>query len=196
MIRGRILDAMLEACGEKGFRRVTVQDVIDRYGGYRMQFYQHFRSKADCYAAAYEAAMAGLASQILERSSGHTEWASRIRAGLEELARFVCDDPARARGLFVEVHLAGEGPLARRQELIDTFCRKIDCARQLRPSRHPPPPLTSLFMIGAVESAVTAALAAGEPARFAAAVPELARMIVVAYLGDQVDDLEFESVPA
>ena len=40
-------------------------------------------------------------------------------------------------------------------------------------------------MLGAVDSAATSALAQGDPARFAAAAPELAHMIVAAYFGEE-----------
>src|SRR5689334_9384394 len=64
-IRQRILEAMLETCGEKGYRRVAVQDVIDRQGGNRVQFYRHFSSKADCYAAAHGEEIDRLQARVL-----------------------------------------------------------------------------------------------------------------------------------
>src|SRR5215204_4187898 len=69
-IRGKTLDAMLAACGQKGYRRVAVQDVIDRYGGNRVQFYRHFSSKADCYAAAYEDEVERLEARVVKAGDG------------------------------------------------------------------------------------------------------------------------------
>src|SRR5207342_671110 len=69
-VRDRILEAMLEACGERGFRAATVQDAIDRYGGNRVQFYRHFANKADAYAAAHEEAIDVLYKRLLGAARG------------------------------------------------------------------------------------------------------------------------------
>jgi hypothetical protein len=45
--------------------------------------------------------------------------------------------------------------------------------------------LTALFMVSAIESAVVAALSAGEPGRFEAIGPELGELVCAAYFGDE-----------
>lgn len=184
-VRGRIMEAMLAACGDKGFREVSIQDVIDRYGGYRLQFYRHFANKADCYAAAYDAEIERLCGHILEAAPGR-DWGERLRAGLDVVARFARERPDVARGLLVEVHVAGSPALAKRQEALKRLSRAVDSARRENEAgRHSPPPITADFMIGAVESAVTSALMRGEPWAFSEAVPELAEMVIAAYFGEE-----------
>jgi AcrR family transcriptional regulator len=183
-IHDSILRAMLEVCGEKGFRQVAVQDVIDRYDGNRVQFYRHFASKAECYAAAYDAWIGQLADRALDLAKAEHGWRPGLRAGLDELARFAEQGPALARGLLVEVHVAGGPSLRRRAEVGERFARAIDRGRRERGADRSPPPITAQFMLGAVESTLTGALIAGEPQAFAAAVPELAHMVVSAYLGE------------
>src|SRR6187402_3396457 len=63
--RRRILEAMLATCGEKGYRRVAVQDVIEAYGGNRVQFYRLYSSKADCYAAAHDDEIERLQARVV-----------------------------------------------------------------------------------------------------------------------------------
>ena len=121
---------MLAACGEKGYRRVAVQDVIDRYGGNRVQFYRHFASKADCYAAAYETEAERLSERILEAAGAASDWRLGLRAGLDELAGFAERRPLLARGLLVEVHVAGGPALARRARAAERFARAIDGGRR------------------------------------------------------------------
>ena len=176
---------MLDACGEKGYRRVAVQDVIDRYGGNRVQFYRHFASKADCYEAAYDSAAERLSARIFDAARAEGEWRLGLRAGLDELAGFAEHGPLLARGLLVEVHVAG-GPalLKRRPEVCERFARAIDGGRREAGADQGPPPITAQFMVGAIESTVTGALVTGEPQAFAAAVPELAHMVVSTYLGE------------
>jgi AcrR family transcriptional regulator len=183
-MRQRIFEAMLATCGEKGYRRVAVQDVIDRYGGNRVQFYRHFSSKADCYAAAHEDEIDRFQARVLESAAAEEGWRAALRVGLEEIARFAEERPLVARGLLVEAHVAGGPALRRRAEVQDRFVAAIDAARREPGPRPSPPPITAQFMAGAVESALTGALAAGEPAAFTAAVPELTHMIVSTYLGE------------
>ena len=181
----RIAVAMLEACGEKGFRAVAVQDVIDRYGGNRVQFYRHFASKADCYAAAYGAEIVKLCARLLGAARAAPELAPGPAGGPVELSRFLAERPLLARGLLVEVHVAGEPALGRRAEVAERLVAAIDGARgEKKCSLTEPPPLTARFMLGAIEAAATSALARGEAAGFAASVPDLAHMVVAAYFGE------------
>jgi AcrR family transcriptional regulator len=182
--RNSILEAMLEICGEKGYRRVAVQDVIDRYGGNRVQFYRHFASKADCYATAHDIETARLSETILGAARAAGGWRTGLRAGLDELAHFAEQRPLLARGLLVEVHVAGGPALPRRAEACARFADAIDGGRREAGDDRSPPAITAQFMVGAIESTLTSALAAGDPRAFTAAVPELTYMVVSAYLGE------------
>ncbi len=185
-VRARIMEGMLVACGELGYRGVAVRDVLKHYGGYRLQFYGEFGSKAECYAAAYEAEAERLCGALLGAAAAEPSWRCGLRAALGELARFACERPLVARGLLVEVHVAGGAALAKREELFERLTRAIDSARRETGSRHSSsPPITAAFMINAVDAAMCAALEKGEPESFAAAVPELAQMVVAAYFGEE-----------
>jgi AcrR family transcriptional regulator len=194
--RQKILEAMLATCGEKGYRRVAVQDVIDAYGGNRVQFYRHFSSKADCYAAAHEDEIDRLQARVAEAAAAEGGWRPALRAGLGEIARFAEERPLVARGLLVEVHVAGGPALRKRAEVHDRFVASIDAARGEAGPRASPPPITAQFMAGAVESTLAAALIAGDPAAFTAAVPELTHMIVSTYLGEDAAAEELEATRA
>jgi AcrR family transcriptional regulator len=184
-VRERIMEAILRACGERGYREVSVQDVIDRYGGYRVQFYKHFANKAECYAAAYETGTERLCAAVLGASRAERDWRRRLRAALDELARFVVAEPDLARGLIVDVHVAGGVALVKRQEVFDRLCCAVDTARRETDSRPSPPTITAAFMVGAIEAAVSSALVAREPQQFSQAVPELAQIVDAAYFGDR-----------
>jgi hypothetical protein len=51
-------------------------------------------------------------------------------------------------------------------------------------------------MVGAIESSLADALVAGEPQVFAAAVPELAHMVVATYLGEDAAAEELAAATA
>jgi AcrR family transcriptional regulator len=195
-LRERIMEAMLEASGEHGYRDVSVQDVIDRYGGHRQQFYKHFAGKAECYAAAYELEAERRYAALGEIASAEPNWRVALRATLSELARFVCERPQLASGLLVEVHIAGGPALIKRTEVFERLTRAIDGARRETESRHSPPPVTATFMVGTIEAAVVSALAKGRPESFAAAVPELGHLVVAAYFGDDAADEDMAALKA
>lgn len=85
--------------------------VIDRYGGHRQQFYKHFASKAECYAAAYEFEVERLYTALGDRAGSEPSWHQGLVALLTGLGEFLCERPAFARGLLVEVHVAGGAAL-------------------------------------------------------------------------------------
>jgi AcrR family transcriptional regulator len=195
-LRERIMEAVLETCGKRGYRDTSVQDVIDRYGGYRHQFYRHFASKAACYAAAYEFEVERRCTALAVLAAAESNWCRGLVAVLQELADFLCERPVLARGLLVEVHVAGGPALLKRLEVFERLTRAIDSARRETESRHSPPPVTATFMVGAIEAAVIQALVRADPQDFAAAVPELAHMILAAYFGDEVAGKELAALRA
>ena len=52
--RGALADAVLALVVERGFRELTLQDVLDRTGSSNRAFHRYFESVADAFAAAYE----------------------------------------------------------------------------------------------------------------------------------------------
>src|SRR3954451_8517965 len=93
--RERLLAAMLRATAELGYREVSVQDVLERAGVSRPTFYEHFENKEACFLAAFDAAAARLRERLeaAGEAEGAENWRGRLRLSLEELLRFVTDEP-------------------------------------------------------------------------------------------------------
>lgn len=106
---------MLAVVGEQGYERASVQAVLDRADLYRQAFYDHFASKEDCFASAYEAAAAAVEAEVREAAAAAASWEESLRAGLGCLLDLLDRDPLLGRALLVEVHPAGGRALARRQ---------------------------------------------------------------------------------
>jgi AcrR family transcriptional regulator len=181
----RIERAMLEACGERGYRSASVQDALDRCGGNRAQFYRHYSSKQDCFAAGYEREATRLVEAILAAGRRAPAWRAGLDAALAELSAFVARQPALARGVLVEVHVAGGTAAARRRELVGRLVAAIDSARGAPGALAAPPALAATFMFGAIEAAAARALSLGAAAGFPAQVPELSRLVTAAYFGEE-----------
>ncbi|HEY2716605.1 MAG TPA: TetR family transcriptional regulator [Solirubrobacterales bacterium] len=106
---------MLTVVGEQGYERASVQAVLARARLDRSAFDDHFTSKADCFARAYEDAAAGLEAEVLTAAALQVTWEAQLRAGLGRLLELLDDDPPLGRALLVEVHPAGGRALARRR---------------------------------------------------------------------------------
>jgi AcrR family transcriptional regulator len=177
------MESMLICCGEVGYRRVSVERVFRHYGGYRSHFYRHFSDKADCFAAAYEDESERLCRRMLSVITGSEGGEARIGVALSNLADFVSAQPAVAKSLFLEVHVAGGPALKKRREVVERLAVAVDEACRPAASGTSPPPTTGAFIIGAIEEATSNALAKGQPDELTALIPELTEIVRHVYSG-------------
>lgn len=129
--RNRILNATARAMAENGYSRTSVAVILKGAGVSRETFYEQFRSKEDCFEAAYERALQQLLARLIEvRAAGaELDLQARISWIFDVYLRHLADDPASARLFLVEVYAVGSAAIARRTELqhlfvdllIDTF---------------------------------------------------------------------------
>lgn len=159
--RSRILRALAETMAEKGFAATTVAHVIDAAGVSRSTFYEHFSSKDDAFAKAFEAA----AAILFDRAVGTSAVASAapidrfdqvLRAYLNGLA----DEPAFAHLFLVEIHAAGPTALTARVAMQKEIAKRLDgmFGAQTDVDR-----FANEALIVAVAGLVTARLVTGDP---------------------------------
>jgi AcrR family transcriptional regulator len=193
--RDRILEAMLVASGELGYEQVAVRHVIERANTSRATFYKHFEDREDCFAQAYRDAGEWLYRRLVGTANRQPSWREGLRAGLAELLEFCANQPAIAKALVVEVHAAGERPQAYRRDLMERLSRALDGARREIPSRHAPPPVTSDFIVGAIDTLLAAKLLDGDAARAPEMLPGLLHFVVMQYLGESAAWEEMTAAP-
>jgi AcrR family transcriptional regulator len=107
--RARLTEAMVKCAAARGFINVTIAEIINTAGVGKQTFYEHFASKEDCLAAAYDEIFAGLiesVTEVLDPDAGSEE---RILAGLKALLKYLAADDDRARVFLIEC--ANAGPL-------------------------------------------------------------------------------------
>jgi AcrR family transcriptional regulator len=193
--RERLLGAMLVASGELGFEQVAVRHVIERAKTSRATFYKHFADKEDCFAQAHKDAGDWLYRRLTGAAKRQPSWRQGLRAAMAELLEFCANQPAIAKALFVEVHAAGDRALAQRRELMERLSRALDGARREIPSRQAPPPVTSTFMVGAIDTLVSAKLMDGEAERAPEMLPGLLHFVVMQYFGEDAAWEEMAAAP-
>lgn len=193
--RKRILTAMLVVSGELGFERVAVRHVIERAQTSRATFYKHFVDREDCFAQAYGDAGEWVYRRMIGAAKRQPSWREGLRAALAELLEFCANQPAIAKALVIEVHAAGERSLAQRRDLMERLSRALDSARREIPSRQAPPPITSDFIVGAIDTLLAAKLLDGDAARAPEMLPGLLHFVVMQFLGEAAAWEEMTAAP-
>jgi AcrR family transcriptional regulator len=182
--RERLLEAVLLVSGERGYEQVAVKHVIERARASRATFYKHFEDRQDCFAQAHRDASEWLYRRMIGAAKRQESWRDGLRAALAELLEFCANQPAIAKAVFVEVHAAGEQALAQRRDLMERLSRALDSARREIPTRQAPPPVTSTFMVGAIDTLVCAKLMDGDAERAPEMLPGLLYFVVMQYFGE------------
>ncbi|MCW2988196.1 MAG: transcriptional regulator, TetR family [Solirubrobacterales bacterium] len=195
-VRTSIMEAMLAATGELGYREVAIHHVLERYGGHRVQFWQRFASKEDCFATAYATWADRLATELLTTALAEGNWRRGMRAALVALLRFVEGHTDVARALLIEAEVAGGAALAKRSETIERLGEAIDCAREQAAPAERPPPFTGLFVAGGIATYLSGQLAAGTRSAIWEGLPELMRFATGPYFGEEAAREELEATRA
>ncbi|MFB7877198.1 MULTISPECIES: TetR/AcrR family transcriptional regulator [unclassified Nocardia] len=125
--RERILVAMGEAMTEGGYVGTPVAAVLKRAGVSRETFYELFRSKEDCFAAAFDRVSGLLAAklQAVIAECADTDALTRMDCILTAYFDHMIDDPASARLFLVEVYAVGPSAIEARMALQQRFVEVV-----------------------------------------------------------------------
>jgi AcrR family transcriptional regulator len=191
-VREGEMEGALHVVGELGYRAASVRAVLEYSGGHRRQFYEHFASLEDCFEQAYAAWIERLGVSLLEAAVSAPGWQPGLQAGLLRLFRFVSEQPAIARSLFVEVQVAGGAALAQHEEALDRLAGALDSVRAEIEPGQAPPEATGIFVVGGIEACLCEVLAEGNQSRVWDTLPELMHLAVGSYLGKEAAEEAFE----
>ena len=131
--RARIIAALGEESGVKGYRAVTVADIVRRAGIARNTFYENFSSKEACYLTAAEYALEELLDRVITAAERVGSWPARVNAGLAAFLGFVAAEPALARICIVEALAAGPSAADRYERSIQAFVPLLRLGRKVSP---------------------------------------------------------------
>lgn len=180
--RDRILAAMADAMAAHGYVGTSVAAVLKLAGVSRETFYEQFRSKEDCFEAAYERAVEMLIARIQDalppvpnRSAGADDRESArnparepdsqpaagppIGALLDAYLDGLASEPAYARLFLVEVYAAGPEAIARRAELQESF---VSLVADILDARTEQQRFACRTMVAALSAMVTTHIAADD----------------------------------
>jgi AcrR family transcriptional regulator len=135
--RSLLLGAAFDLLGTEGDAATTVRAVCQRARLNPRYFYESFADRDALLVAVYDQQAMHLGEVVVANveAAGDDE-AARLRAGIETIARFVTEDPRRARVLYSEA-LGNEALNRRRLEAQHTV---VEFLVQWDRQRHGPPP--------------------------------------------------------
>ena len=122
--RSRIVAAMMEVVGERGFAAVSVKLVTAQAGVSSRTFYECFDSLEDCFTAVLDAGLAQATRLITDAFVEADRWEDGVLAALASVLAFFDAEPRLARVWFVESMAAGSMALERRERII-TVLRSV-----------------------------------------------------------------------
>jgi AcrR family transcriptional regulator len=140
--RERLLRAMAELVGERGFEATTVPQVISRARVSSNTFYSFFSDKIDCFIALCEQMGEELFEALEEPEESNVAGAlEALDRGIRTYLTWMRDRPAYARAYFVELPAAGPRAMEERDRQYEWF-RAIhrliaERARQVYPAAPP-----------------------------------------------------------
>jgi AcrR family transcriptional regulator len=181
--RARIVTALAKETSEKGYRRVTVADIVKRAGIARNTFYDNFSSKEDCFLAAQDFAMSAALEQVVEAAGTFDKWPERVRAGLTAFLEYVVAEPDLARTCMVEALSAGPAAVEYYEQSQQAFVSLFRLGRDVSPHGPELPETLEEAIIGGVFWILYQRLLNSDPEAIPELLPELIEFALTPYLG-------------
>jgi AcrR family transcriptional regulator len=181
--RARIIAALAEETAVRGYRSVTVADIVRRAGIARNTFYDNFASKEDCFLAAQQYAVETAVARVVEAAGKLESWPARVNAGLAAFLRYVASEPALARTCMVEALSAGPASVERYEQSLQMFVPLFRIGRTVSRNGDSLPDTLEETVIGGIFWVIYQRIMAGETERIVELLPELVEFALTPYLG-------------
>jgi AcrR family transcriptional regulator len=183
--RDRVLAAAAEVIAKRGYNATTVDHIVSAAGIGVGTFYEFFDNKEDCFLQAYaqivERGMEEVASAVVP----DRPWPEQACAGLAALLAAITARPLEARVALVEIQTAGPAALARHEETLAAVLPFLRAGRESSPEAPALPATLETAIAGGVLWLLQQRLLMGETAQLADQLPELARIVVEPYVGEE-----------
>lgn len=193
--RRQILDALAEVCVRNGYRRASVESVVEEAETTRAAFDRHFTDLEDCFTSytleTREAFLVEVGAAVLR----HSGWREQMRAAAYAIVRFWQKDVRRARMILIEIHSAGPRAQLVRDEGMQMMVSLIDQGRSVMSDPDLLTRATAEAVAGAITNQMRLVLERGEVDHAQEHVPGLMYSVVLPYLGSEAALEELEIPP-
>jgi AcrR family transcriptional regulator len=117
--RERLIAAMAEVCGERGYGESSVAEVAKRAGVSTASFYRQFKDRRECMLASFEELFGRLFEALAGSCDGEEESGAKARAGAAAAAALLAGDLPTARLLSLEILAVGPEGVRAQHEAIE-----------------------------------------------------------------------------
>jgi AcrR family transcriptional regulator len=181
--RARIIAALAEETVEKGYRAVTVADIVRRAGIARNTFYENFSSKEDCFLAACDFAVNEALSRAVDAGGKFDVWPAMVRAGLAAFLKYVAGEPALARTCIVEALSAGPAAVDRYERSIQAFVPLFRMGRKVSAKGEELPTTLEETIVGGIFWILYQRIIMGQVEQIEDLLDQLVEFSLTPYLG-------------
>jgi AcrR family transcriptional regulator len=183
--RQRLISGLTQGLYEVGYQKTTVSLIGQRAAVSKSDFYKHFRSKDDCFIAAYDAAIGRIGGELTAacEEAEVEEWSQRVARAIEALLKLFAAEPALASIALVEGLRAGRGVYDRYQLAIEGFVELMKRSEPPRAEGAQVPEATDEAIVGGIAAMLGRRVLAGETEKLTELFPEILEFVLGAYLG-------------
>ena len=191
--RERILDAVVNVVGDRGYASMTIEDVIAHAGVSRRTFYDHFPNKEEAFLAAYDLIVAQLMAAVTASFASGSTWVHRVRRGLGAFLDALAIEPRAAHVCIVEILAAGPRALERRARAMEGFRGFLTPDREDAEPGHRVPALAPETVVGGIHEVIYGEVLAGRTDALPSLLPELLHSTLLPFTGAQVAGAEYRA---
>jgi AcrR family transcriptional regulator len=194
-VDGRLREALLDLCVERGYADLRLEMVLERAGVDSATFHRSYPDLDACFTAVLAQAYGEFFERAQEAVAGQSGWRDRMRATAYALLRFLRADERVARLAAVEAQHGGEGAL---RLFVETFNRLVDLIDEGSAEAggpDSPSRATAIGVGGVVFARVQEAVAEGELGLGEEEIPQLMYAAVFPYFGPEAADEELRIPP-
>ncbi len=181
--RARILAATERLVAERGCAGTTIERIAKEARVSSITFYDHFASKEEAFAAAFEHAAEEVRARLASEVPSGLPWPEQVREGLRVLLAAIAAEPERARMCLVETQKGGPGLLAHYEAALDGAVPKLREGRRLGASAEDLPETLEEATAAGVAWLLRERLEVAGAAGIEEMLPRLADVVLGPYLG-------------
>jgi AcrR family transcriptional regulator len=181
--RERLISGIIEAVAEHGYADTTIAAIVKAAGLSRKTFYEHFKNKEDCFAAAYEASFGYLRHEIAAVQGTKKDWGLWVRARIERLLELLAAEPDLASFFLIAPASVGDTVTLRHHEAMRELVGELAAGAPKRRGRSEPEGTREQALAGGISRLVVRKLGDDEADRLAELLPALTELVLRPYVG-------------
>lgn len=192
----KLREALLDLCAERGYKRLRLDELLQRADLDEAAFHRHYADLDACFAAVLGEIYAEFFAVAQEAVADQIGWRDRMRATAYALLRFLRADERVARLAAVEVQYAGKDAQRLFQETFNRLVELLDEGSSEAGGPESPGLATAIGVGGVVFARIQEGVVNGELEELGEEeVPQLMYAAVFPYLGAEAAAEELRIPP-